>query len=314
MLSALLPFFFFIAVGVGWRFARPDGITADSLQKHILSPVLWVLIPLVVFFSVHDLPLNKAALQISLYVIGTTLIALAIAWFWLLKMSLHSKVKGAYLIAAAFGNVLFIGMPLSKLLFADWTMRVAVEYMLVANVLLMYTVGTILAKSFTDTRAGKLRKSGLAVLKDYMIWVKEPVLWAALFGLVLNLTEVVLPVWLKPLESMLYAVLLPLLLFAVGLSLKWDSSWNERIPEVLPVVVIQLVLVPLLMWSMVQLFGPTGLKTTRALLLNSMLPTTLFGLVICARQKLDTNAYALAFTVTTLLALITVPIWYRVLL
>ncbi len=314
MLSALLPFFFFLAVGIGWRFAKPDGITADTMQKHVLSLVLWILLPLAVFFTVYDLPLNSAALQILLYVLGTTVIALVIAWFWLLKMNLHAKVKGSYLLAAVFGNVMFIGIPLNKLVFADWTVRIAFEYMLVANVLLLYTVGTILAKSFSGPRADKLRKTGIAVLKDYMIWVKEPVLWTALLGLLLNLTGVALPEWLKSLESMLYTALLPLLLLAVGLSLKWDSSWNERIPEVLPVVAIQLILVPLLMWGMVQLFGPVGLKTTRALLMDSMLPASLFGLTICARQKLDTHAYALAFTATTLLALITVPIWFNVLL
>lgn len=314
MLSALVTFFFFIALGLGWRFAKPEGISADALQKQIVALILWVLLPLVVFLSIHDLPLNKAALQILLYVLGTTLIALAVAWFWLSKTALHAKVKGAYLIAAVFGNVLFIGMPLSKLMFADWTMRVAIEYMLVANVLLLFSAGTIMAKSFSDTGKTTLLKTATAVMKDYKVWLKEPLLWAALLGLILNLASVALPAWVKPIESMLYAALLPLLLLAVGLSLKWDKNWNSQLQGVIPVVVIQLVLVPLLLWGMVKLFGSAGTSTTRALLLDGMLPASLFGFVICARQKLDSHAYALAYTATSLLALITVPVLYSTIL
>ncbi|NIO41902.1 MAG: hypothetical protein GTO41_18065, partial [Burkholderiales bacterium] len=100
MFSTLLPVGFFIALGVFWRFVRPNGITADSLQKSIVALVLWVLLPLVVFFTLHNLPLNERALRILLYVLGTTLIALAVAWFWLRSTNLPPNTKGAFLIAA----------------------------------------------------------------------------------------------------------------------------------------------------------------------------------------------------------------------
>jgi len=83
---------------------------------------------------------------------------------------------------------------------------------------------------------------------------------------------------------------------------------------VIPVVVIQLLLIPLLVWGMAELFGSAGASTTRALLLDSMLPATLFGFVICAHHKLDSGAYALAFSASSLLALLTVPLGYFVLL
>jgi len=224
MLNALLPFGFFLLIGVAWRFAKPGGITADSLQKQVIGLVLWLLLPLVVFFSVHDLPLNKSALRVMLYVLGSTVIALAVAWFWLQKTALPAKTKGAYIIAAAFGNVTFIGIPLSKLLFADWTMRVAVEYMLVANVLLLFTAGAILARSFSDNSKANIGKSASAVFKEYRFILKQPVLWAALLGLILNLANVAMPAWMKPIESMAYGALVPLLLLAVGLS--GTTSWS----------------------------------------------------------------------------------------
>ncbi len=113
---------------------------------------------------------------------------------------------------------------------------------------------------------------------------------------------------------MLYSMLIPLLLLSVGLSLNWQKNWNNQLVGVIPVVVIQLILVPLLMWAMASLFGSAGVKTTKALLFDSMLPATLFGFVMCERYKLDTTAYAMAFTATSVLSLITVPFWYNVIL
>ncbi len=313
MLKVLLPVGFFIALGVFWRFVKPNGITADSLKKSINSLILWVLLPLVVFLTMYDLPLNDAALRILLYVLGTTLIALGVAWFWLLKGTLAGKTKGAYLIAAVFGNVLFLGLPLNKILFSDWTMRVAIEYMLVANVLLLFTAGAIFAKNLADPGKTSIGNSASAVFNGYQKWLKEPVIWAAVLGWILNIADVGIPGWVNPISTMLYGVLIPLLLFSVGLSLNWTSNWNNQLVGMIPVVVIQLVLVPLLMWGMTSLFGSAGVQTTKSLLLDSMLPATLFGFVMCERYKLDTEAYARAFTATSVLALVTVPIWYNIL-
>lgn len=314
MLNVILPVGFFIALGVFWRFVKPNGISAESLKTAINAAVLRLLLPLVVFFSISDLPLNEAALRILLYVLVTSLVVLGVAWFWLSKTALPAKTKGAYLIAAAFGGVLFVGMPLNKMLFADWTMRIAVEYMLVANVLILFSAGAIFAKNLADSGKTSLRKTASAVLGDYPLWLKEPLLWAAVIGLVVNLIGIGMPAWINQIGAMLYGVLIPLLLFAVGLSLYWTSKWNDQLIGVAPVVVIQLVLVPLLMWAMAALFGSAGVQTTQALIVDSMLPASIFGFMMCERYKLDAEAYTLAFTASGVLALITVPIGYNILL
>jgi predicted permease len=314
MLNSLLPGALFILLGIAWRVIQPNGVSAEALQKSVFALVHWVLLPLAVLLTLRGLPMNEAALRILLYVLAATLISLAIAWFWLSKTRLSGKTKGAFLIAAVFGSVAYLGMPLSKTLFPDWTMRVAIEYMLVANVLLLYTAGAILAKSLAEPGKSALGKSTAAVFRDYLIWLKEPVIWAAIIGLILNMAGAGLPEWAKQLSGLLYGALIPLLLLAVGLSLNWQRNWNSQLPGLLPVLVIQLAVVPLLMWSIVALFGPAGLVTTQVLLLNSMLPAAVIGFLVCERYKLDREAYAMAFTASSVLALVTVPIWYNVLL
>jgi hypothetical protein len=186
--------------------------------------------------------------------------------------------------------------------------------MLVANVLRLLTAVAIFAKNLASPGKTSLGKTASEVFNDYRKWLKEPIIWAAILGWLFNLADAGLPGWANQISAMLYGVLIPLLLFSVGLSLNWTPNWNNQLVGVAPVVVIQLILVPLLMWGMATLFGSAGLQTTKSLLLDSMLPATLFGFVMCERYKLDTEGYALAFTASSVLALVTVPIWYNIIL
>lgn len=315
MLGNLLTLLLFLVIGVSWRLLKPHGITAETLQRGLTELIHLLFLPLTVFFIMLELPLNEAALRILLYVLGTTAVALAVAWLWLWKSKLAGKTKGALLIASGFGSIFFLGLPLNVMFYPDWTMRVAIEYGLVANLLLLFTAGTVLSLSLSqaETSKGRFGKA-FAALKDYNIWLLEPMVWAALLALVLNAGGVASPAWLAGIKSAILGALVPLLLISAALSLKWTKEWSNQIVGVLPAAAIQLVLVPLLMWGMVSLFGSAGASTTRTLLLDSMLPATVFGFLFCERYKLDTAAYTLAFTLTLALSLITVPLWAKVLL
>jgi len=313
MLGHVLILVLFLAIGIAWRFVTPGGISAEALRRALSALTHLIFLPLAVFFVIFDLPLNDAALRILFYVLGTSALALAAAWLWLWKVQLGARSKGALLVASGFGGVFFLGIPMNLIFYPDWTMRVAVEYGVVANVLLLYSAGPVLSRSFGD--AGKLQfGKSLGLLKDYKVWLKEPLFWAALLGLVLNMFDAHLPSWLNGIDSAVAGTLVALLLLTVALSLNWSTSWHAQIVSVLPAVAIQLILVPLLMWGMVSLFGSAGVKTTLTLLMDSMLPATMLGFAFCERFKLDTGIYGLAFSLSTAMSLLTVPVWSALLL
>lgn len=313
MLTNVLTLLLFPVIGIAWRFLKPGGITADALQRALTPLIHFVLLPLAVFFIMWGLPLNEAALRILLYVLGTTLLALAVAWLWLWKVNLAGKSKGALLIASGFGGIFYLGVPFNMIFYPDWTMRVAVEYGLVANVLLLFTLGAVLGRSFNEAGKSKITKA-FAVLKDYKLWLTEPLVWATLLALILNMAAVEQPAWLKGIDAMIGDALVPLLLLSASLALNWSQAWNKRVVAVLPAVAIQLILVPLIMWGMVSLFGAAGVKTTQTLLLNSALPAAVVGFSFCERFKLDSSVYTQAFTAMMALSLVTVPLWAKILL
>ncbi len=313
MPTSLVMTSFFVALGVGWRLLAPQGISAGSLQRQLTVLAHVVILPIAIFFILSKLPMNAAAMRILWYVVLTTGATLAAAWFWLQNSRFQPKTKGALLIAAGFGNVLFLGVPLNKALIGDWSMRIAVEYGLVANVLLLFTAGAILSRSFAESGRARFKGPFNEVLKDHAVWLKEPLVWAVVAGLFVNLTGMTLPAWFGAIEGAIYGFLVPLLLLSTALAVSWSDAWKSQLVNVLPVAGIQLILAPLVMWGVVSLFGSLGAKTTQALLLNSMMPAALLGFLACDRYKLDTGAYALAFSLTSVLALVTVPIWFNIL-
>lgn len=313
MQNGVLMFVFFVVLAIGWRYFSPQGIGAATLQRQLNALAYLAILPVAVFFIVARLPMNDAALRILVYVLITTAVALAAAWLWLWKSNLPPKMKGAFLIAAGFGNVLSLGLPLNKALIGDWSMRVAVEYGLVANVLLLFTAGAILSRSFAEPGRARFRGPIAEVLKDRRLWLREPLLWAALAGVLVNLGEVRLPSWLVGIEAAIYGFLVPLLILSTALAVTWTNDWKAQWVEALPVVGIQLILVPVVMWAMIAVFGFPGAKTAQALVLDSMLPASLLGFVACERYRLDSAAYGLAFSLTTMLAIITVPVGFNLL-
>ena len=313
MTNATLMILFFAALGLGWRWLAPQGVSPAAMQRPLMVLAHRVLLPIAVFFIIARLPMNDAALRILLYVLATSAITLAVAWVWLWKSKLAPKTKGALLIAAGFGNLFSLGLPLNKALLGDWSMRVAVEYGLVANVLLLYTAGAVLSRSFGEPGKARFRGPINDVLADRNVWLKEPLLWAALAGLAFNLFDISLPGWLGGIEAAVYGALFALLILATTLIVTWKDEWTVQVVDALPAVGIKLILVPLVMWAMVELFGSPGAKTTQALLLDSMLPAALLGFAACERFKLDTGAYAMALSATTLLSLVTVPVWFSLL-
>ena len=78
------------------------------------------------------------------------------------------------------------------------------------------------------------------------------------------------------------------------------------------IVISQLLILPLVALAFASLFGFKG-DTKVALVLEAAMPTMVIGLVICDRYGLDTKLYATAVTVTTILSLVTLNVWYLVL-
>ena len=109
--------------------------------------------------------------------------------------------------------------------------------------------------------------------------------------------------------SILGSAVIPIMLFAIGLALKQGFYEVRQLPSVIPVIVIQLFIMPLVVLGTALLLAmPQDLRL--AVVLEGAMPSMALGVVLCDRYGLNTGIYAAAVTATTLLSLVTLPLWY----
>ena len=109
-------------------------------------------------------------------------------------------------------------------------------------------VAVSLKSIITARRHGTAGAAQGGVLRPLL---QVPALWAALLAVVLNQSGVPAPAVVESLLRLLGNAVAPLMLIALGLGLVWSGFAPRQLSRVLPVLVIQLLLMPLLVWGLV---------------------------------------------------------------
>jgi predicted permease len=208
------------------------------------------------------------------------------------------------MLAAAFGNVTYLGLPVLESAFGPWARSVAIQYDLFACTPLLLTVGILVARRHGRAENDERALAGLA---------KVPALWAALAAVGLAASGVPVPGWLDSGLARLAGGVVPLMLISIGLALEWPEDWAARMPAVFPVLGIRFVLAPLVVWGAAVAVGLEG-DALGAVVLEAAMPSMVLGVVICDRYGLDTARYALAVTVSTLMSVVALPLWHHLII
>ena len=167
----------------------------------------------------------------------------------------------------------------------------------------LLTLGMLMAQSYGQSE----RKTH--PVKELL---KVPPLWALLLATLLNLSHTPQPVMIGHALHTLAGGVVPLMLIALGMSIRWDTFKLKLIPLLLPVCVIGLLIAPLAARYTAIALGLHGDQLTACVLLAAM-PTMVFGIVICERYRLDGALYAAAVFLSTLLSMGSLSLWFALL-
>jgi len=324
MTTILLEMVVLMACGVFWGWASPAGISARQLRSVLTTVVYYLFLPALVLKVIWLAPLGLSSLHIALLAAFGVLTSLAITWFSMRLLSAPATVAGACLLAAAWPNATYLGLPLQGALFGELGRSTAIQYDLFACTPLLLTLGILFARYYgavgQRTEFITIDANPGDVVPDKAIpgdqhdnvmiaLLRVPPLWAAMLAIVLNITHVSMPEIVDGSLTLLGNAVVPLMLFSLGLSLRLDSLRWRSIPFLIPVVVTQLVLMPLLVWLLALMLGVQGMQL-HAVVIEAALPSMVLGVVLCDQYGLDTEIYAAAVSLTMLLSLISLPLWY----
>ncbi len=301
MLEILLPMASLIAVGTLWRPLQPMGLDADTTRRALTGLVYLLLLPALVIDVIWQATIGLDSFRIILMALTGIMVSIAMATVIYRQPWLPLPARGALILAASWANVTYLGLPVLEQTFGNDFRSVAIHYDLFANTPLLLTVGVWIARHHGS---GMEPRGAVAEI------VRVPALWAAVLALLLNLNHIPQPQPLSNLLQMLGGAVSPLMLLALGMGLRWDLLRWHHIPLLLPAVLIQLLLTPLVIYWSSWGVGLEG-ELRAAVVLEAAMPTMILGIVICDRYQLDTALFAATTTLSTVLSLVTLPIWYQ---
>jgi len=301
MLGTLLQMFGLLGVGLLWSWWNPARLDIGVGRRVLTDAVYYLFLPALVLQVLWRAPLGLESLKISLSAATGVLGALLVAMLICRACRASRPVSGAVLLAAAWPNATYLGLPVLEQTFGPWARGVAIQYDLFACTPLLLTLGIMLASRF-----------GTHGEREHPLWIllKVPPLWAALLAVAFNMGNIALPVWLDGFLNLLAAAVVPLMLISGGMALRQGFGQWRQLPVVIPVIVIQLLMMPLLVWGVTAGLGLSG-ETRSAVVLEAAMPSMALGVVLCDRYGLNTGVYAAALTVSTLLSLFTLPWWFQ---
>jgi predicted permease len=301
MTDALIQIMALLALGVVWSYVKPAGLEIVAVRNALTNSVYFVFLPALVLRVLWHAQLDINSVKISISAIIAILSCLLLAIAICRYCQSNRPVAGAMILAAAFPNATYLGLPLLENTFGSWARSIAIQFDMFASLPLVLTVGIIVAGRYGNQPA-----------KTHPIFslYKVVPLWAAGLAVYLNLAEIKAPVWLDGLLMMMAQAVIPLMLFAAGLALSRGLNEWRRLPTVIPVALIQLFVMPFIVWQVAKLTGMSG-DMLRALVIEGALPSMALGVVLCDRFGLNTGIYAAALALTTLMSFFTLPLWYH---
>lgn len=284
-------------LALGMAFARTNLLPTNAAEVLNLV-VLYVCLPAAVLIHVPRLRLEPALLGIVavpwlLAAASVGLVALCSRW-----MKFRRDEHAVVLLCVALGNSSFIGYPMVQALLGAQALPYAVVYDQLGTFLLLSTFGLYVVARYSGETPPGTREAVVRLLRF-------PPIWALLLGLTLMPEQP--PTWIASMLQRLSDALLPLVMLAVGLSIRLRLPRDELKPLAVGLL-LKLVVMPAVALPMVLAFGMRG-DMLRATVLEAAMPAMVSAAALASVQGLAPRLASALVGHGILLSLASLPAW-----
>lgn len=303
--QVVFPMTLLIAAGAIWR-TRLDDEGIRAVRGYITTVTINLFAPALLFAAAATAQIDTNLLSVPLLVAGSMLLTGLPLYFLLFRTrfggSCSQAAKAGLLLCGIFGNVLFMGYPLLTYLYGETGGQYAAFADMAATTPLLWTAGVWIAVKL----GGQAADAGHPLKQLFSL----PPLWAFAAGVL----AVQLPFDHQPLVNAARFIgqpTVPVMLLMLGLSI----PWNRLVPSkpVMMVVGFKLLLMPLTVFLLALALFPPLTDAQRGAVLEAGVPTMLMAVGIADRYRLDVEKVALTVAWSTLLFLLSLPVWLAML-
>ena len=270
----------------------------DNAAEVLNKVVLYVCLPASVLIYAPRLELGPQVLAVAavpwLLLVATVLLVTGVTRALKLRPDEHAVL----LLCVALGNTSFLGYPLVRALLGEDALPYAVIYDQFGAFLILSTFGL-----YVLARYGGDAKPTAAMIG------RRIVTFPPFLALVVGLTVMpeAPPAWIAGGLQRLADALLPLVVLAIGLSLKLALPRDELKPLAAGLV-LKLMVMPLLALGIARAFGTTGVMHD-AVVLESAMPPMITAAALAISHRLAPGLAAAMVGYGILLSLATLPAW-----
>jgi len=205
--------------------------------------------------------------------------------------------QASLILAAMFGNTGYLGYPITLAMVGKEYFAWALFYDLLGSFPGTYALGVVIAARF-----GGGVQNHWQIAKAILI---NPALWGFGFGLLFR--QVAIPTVAEfCLEKFAWSSV-ALSLVLIGMRLALLKSWRS-LPQAGMSLGIKMLIVPLILGSILPLFGITG-AIAKVIVLQMAMPPAFATLVIAETFNLDRDLAVTALAAGAILLLVTLPVW-----
>jgi malonate transporter len=211
-----------------------------------------------------------------------------------------------YGMAASMTNTGFVALPVLHAIYGQRAvLPAAIATVFVAVV--MFPVSVILLE--LDRDEAQRPRTGAALLLPQILL--NPMVLATLVGIIWSALRVRMPMLVHDYLNILADALAPCALFAIGLGLSIDGL-HASIGRSLVLAAIKLAIMPLIVFGLSVAFGLSPLYTIAAVICAAV-PTAKTVYILAGEYRCEETMVAATVSMTTLLSIVSLPVWLYVL-
>ncbi len=284
MLLSLLSVYFFVLLGVLSKVFFKDKI--DSKTVTLLS--VYFLQPFLTFWGLTKEKIDSSLIEAPLIYLAIVLSMLFVLYFVSFLIFSDKKERNVFTIASLIGNTGNLGIPLGIALFGE----ISIPYTTlinIANVFVVYSFGTYFYS-----------RGSFDALKSLLNVVKIPILWAAVFAIIVNIYSVHIPSYIEnSLKMGAYAsIVIQLMLFGIYLYSVKIKSINLKLT--IFTIVVKFIVLPLVTYVVLSYLSIEPLLKG-ILLMSLMMPLAVANINLAALyDSLPKEVTALIFITSIL--------------
>lgn len=280
---------------------RLSGQLPERTHQYLNHFVLKLSLPALTLFHISRLEVNWH----SLLPVSAAWLSLLLAWLLFSFLGKYlgwsRSLVGALVLCAGFGNTSFIGIPLMQALFADTGLQTAILFDQPGSFAALSSVGIVLAYHYS----GQPLASTLLFKKV----LSFPPFMAFLLALLVNVSGVALPASLAEILAWVGASTVPVALLSVGMQLRWQAP-GDFLKPLLWGLGYKLLLLPALVLIIYRQYLPADSTVLKTMVMEAAMAPMITAALIAASLQLTPRLCQLMIGIGTPLSVITLGIWY----